>query len=416
MLSIRRLLSGKVARDTLLVMVWQMLRVLGQAVWLILLARILEPGRYGVFAGISALAVAMSSFSGLGLGLMMYQEVVHSPDKFTEFWSKAIAVTLSSGLLLVPAFLILQSALLPSIIDVQTVLLIAMAEIVFFPLITTSGYAFSAHEHMGWAAALPAMAALARAGAVILFGISGAPRSLDVYVLFHVSGLAVAAISVFLLTLYRLRPGFKNFGITLKELKTGVGFLSTWVTGNALTTLDKSLALKWGGSEVAGIYAAAYRFAAIAAIPVDSLVSAAMPRLFRLGRNRADPSRFVGTLVLVTLGYSFLGGLALWWGAEILPILLGYSYQAVVDAVKWMVFFLPVYSLRILGANLLLAVQNKKVRVLSESAGLFLMTTTGYFLLPRYGLVGAVITITAVETVLALLIWLFFIRYTRIYP
>lgn len=413
MLSVPRLFSGKVARDTLLVMSWQMVRIFGQAIWMILLARLLEPSRYGIFAGISGLAVAVSSFSGLGLGLVMYQEVVRFPDKFHDHWSKSIVVTVLSGLFLVPAFLVLQSFVLPTTVDIYMVLLIALAEILFFPVITTSAYAFAAHACMGWAAALPAFASLARVGAVLLFSLSSAPAALDRYVLFHAAGLAGVSVTVFLLVLYRLRPCFRYVRITLKELKAGFGFLSTWVTGNALTTLDKSLVLKWAGSEVTGIYATAYRFAAVVAIPVDSLVMAAMPRLFRFDSNSARSFRLLGSLVLATLGYSFLGGVALWWGAAFLPVLLGHSYQAVVDAVRWMAFFLPFYSLRILGENLLLAVQNKTMRVLAEGAGLILMMAIGFILMPYYGLFGAVATIIAVEAILALTIWFFVAQYMR---
>jgi O-antigen/teichoic acid export membrane protein len=400
----RWLPTGRLAKSASWILFWQVIRVATQALWLVLIARALGPQGYGAFSGIAGLANAVGGFAGLGLGLVMYQEGVRQLSGFSKHWCQTLVVTAASGALFAVAFVIYGESLV-SYEDTAAIAGVGVSELVFFPLVTAAAFAFAAHERMGWSAALPAILSCFRVAAVVAFYYLADKRTLGAYVWFHASATALCAGLAVVLVYVMLQPASTRFVLSWRDLREGLGFSSVWVSGNALSSLDKALVLRLAGSEVAGLYASAYRFAIILALPMDSLVMAAMPRLFREGGGAASNPRLVPRLLLVTLGYGLLAGGSLWLLADLMPLLLGGSFASATYAVRCMGLFLPCYGLRVLGGNLLMARGRKTHRVLIECGGLATLVMFGTWLIPHLGLYGAVMMIIATELTLSITIW-----------
>ena len=403
---LQRIPTGALARDTARVGFWQVMRIGGQAAWVVLLARLLGPQGYGTFVGVAGLATAVGGFTGLGLGLVMLQDVAREPSLFGARWRAAITVSMVSGLMLALLFTAAARWVVGPGVPLDVLTALALSELLFFPIVSVAAFAFSAQQRMGLAAALPAMASLGRVLAVLAFWLLVPQRTLAAYVWFHAGALLLCAALAWGWVHRVLRPPPRAFRLDRRDLGEGLGFSVVWMVGNALASLDKTLVLRLAGAEIAGLYAVTYRFATVLALPVDALAMAAGPRLFRHGGGTHKQPGLVPRLLLAALLYTLVAGLAMWLMAGVLPWLLGARFAPAVDAARWMALFVPCYGVRLLGSNVLMASDCKKLRAAIEGCGLGLLVLLAFCWLPTHGLRGAVAMICVTEAVLALAVWM----------
>jgi O-antigen/teichoic acid export membrane protein len=400
-----RIPRGRLARNTVVAVFWQLVRVGAQALWVIVIARELGPQGYGDFSGVAGLATALGGFAGLGLGLLMMQEVSRCPSEFKTYWRIALRVTLTSGVLFCIAFVLIGTAYIGAEMTSLSFVAIGLSELLCLQLATVCAFAFAAHERIGWSAALPAVMACARLAAVVCFWGLSTTHTIDIYVWFHVVGTSAGALFALLALKLVLAPAPSTAKVRMQDIREGLGFSAVWAVGNTLGSLDKALVLRLAGSTTAGLYSGAYRMTTMFALPIEALTMAAMPRLFRKGGGDKSQPMLLTHLVLSTVGYSVFASVLLWAAASLLPILLGEGFLPAVSATRWFTLFLPCYGLRLLGSNILLASGRKGIRVGVESAGLLAMLCLATWWIPRYGLLGATAMIVASEAFLATLTW-----------
>jgi O-antigen/teichoic acid export membrane protein len=173
----------------------------------------------------------------------------------------------------------------------------------------------------------------------------------------------------------------------------------------ALSTLDKSFALLWGGDALAGRYIAANRFVSVAALPVDALVMAALPRLFRAVDKPKAAVRALLLLAAGAGGYGVVMGTVVWLGSGLVPWLLGPSFAESAGAVRLLALYVPLYCLRILGTNALLGLGWKTWRFYSEVLAVAAMAAAIAWRVPAAGLEGAVEAVLCAEAFLGALVW-----------
>ena len=400
-----RLPRGGLARDTARVAFWQAMRIGGQAAWVVLLARLLGPQGYGTFVGVAGLATAVGGFTGLGLGLVMLQDVAREPALFGARWRTALTVCIGSGVVLALLFVGLARWVVGPGVPLEVLVALALSELLLFPLVSVAAFAFSARQRMGIAAALPAVVAVGRVVAALAFGWLTPQRTLQAYVAFHTGTMLLCAGLAWAWVRLALKPSPEPFRLTKRELGEGLGFSVVWMVGNALFSLDKTLVLRLAGAEIAGLYAVTYRFAAVLALPVDALTMAAGPRLFRHGGGTQRQPGLIPRLVISALLYTLVAGMALWVMTGVLPWLLGPGFRPAVAAARWMALFVPCYGLRLLGSNVLMASDCKTLRAAIEGCGLVVLVLLAFCWLPAYGLTGAVAMICVTEGLLALAVW-----------
>ncbi len=392
---------GRLAHSTLITLFWQIIRIGLLALWMVVTARLLGPNGYGTYSGIASLALTLGAFTGLGLGFVMYQGTVHKPESFGLLWSNAMAGSMLSGLLITLLFLVLGSALVPEA-HFGTLLAIGLSEVLLFPLITTSAFAFSAHERLGWATMLPAMTALLRLGGNATFYYATPVHNIDSYVWFHATATLLSTLIALLLTGKLLRLNIIRPAIGPRQWREGIGFTLSWAGSNALTSLDKTLVLKFGNAEQAGLYSLAYRFVTLATQPIDALITAAMPRLFAQGAEPAKHPRLLGLLLAIITAYGIVAGLCLWEVAALIPLLLGESFAPAIAIIQILALIIPFYGVRVAISNALLGRRQKKLKAIVELSALVLMGILMFTLLPHFGVTGAAYACIAVEAFLAL--------------
>lgn len=398
--------AASLARTSFQVMLWQGMRLICLAGWIVVAARTLGAQNYGVFSGIVGIASALAGLVGLGSGMLMYQYSASDRSRFGRYWKQTRVLCALSSPPLALALLLFSSTSTSDSISLIEVALIASSEILTTPYVTNAAFAFSANERLGWAAALPAITAFFRLTAIAMFGALPIDRDLDHYLLLHlvasVCGAAVALIAVKRL----LTPQWHPLQVDCNDLYHGVGHAASWTTATSVTTLDKSFVLHAGGDTTAGLYAACYRLASVAAMPLDAMVMSAMPRLFRAHGDNGRVRRLLFAMFVVAGTYSTFIIALLWSSATLLPYLLGFEFANAVPALRWMGFFILAYSLRQIACQALVGRGLKLRKTFIEGGGLLAMSVLCAILVPRYGLTGAIAMIIAAEAAMAIVAWL----------
>ncbi len=398
-----RLPIGSLARTSLQVMVWQGVRLVCLAAWIVVAARGLGAQDYGIFSGIAGTASALAGLVGLGSGMLMYQYSASDASRFSPYWKQTWVLCAFTSL---PLALLLFPAVLGSAsISLTGISLIAASEILAFPYVTNAAFAFAAHERMGWAAALPAASALLRLIAIVAFSVLPIAHSLDHYLFLHLLASLGGAAFALLAVKRLLAPRPQRWQMQPGDLRHGAGHAASWTSTTAVTTFDKSLVLRAGGDTTAGLYAACYRIAAVAAMPLDAMVMSAMPRLFRANQDPERHRRLVLAMTAAAAAYTGIVAALLWWGAALLPHVLGPDFAAAVPDLRWMGLFVLGYSLRQIGCNVLVGRGFKLRKTLIEAMGLLAMALLSAWLIPRYGLTGAIWMVICAEIGMASAAW-----------
>jgi len=394
---------GALAKSSMAVMIWSGARLLAQLVWVLLLARALGASSYGMFSGVAALALAMSGLVGMGLGLRMYQDAARDPTLFVQRWQQASRVLIWSGVSLA----ILYVAIAYKMFDANWSLLIAVAlsELVLAPIVAQVAFGYAAHGRMGHAAAAPVVLSIARIVAVIILLLLPWRVGINVYAWLHVAATGTTAVILRLRCGQRLKIVHAKSSLNWRDARSGLGFSAVQASSLALSSMDKAFALRWGGDALAGHYVAAYRFVSTAALPVDSLMMAALPHLFRAGTERRSTDRMLIMLAAATGGYGVIMGALVWCGAGLVPWLLGPSFHEASSAVRMLAVYVPLYCIRTLGTNILLGFGWKRWRFFCEITALVVMAGCAAWRIPVAGLAGAVEALLAGEIILVMLVW-----------
>ena len=76
----------------------QGLSLLSQVFYFILLARLLGPTEYGIYAGVFAMTAVLSVYSSLGSAFTMIRHVSPAPEEFAAYWGNVLMTTLMLGI------------------------------------------------------------------------------------------------------------------------------------------------------------------------------------------------------------------------------------------------------------------------------------------------------------------------------
>ncbi|MGE7139696.1 lipopolysaccharide biosynthesis protein [Luteibacter sp. NPDC031894] len=391
---------------TFLLTFWQLARVGLQALWMVLIARVLGAAGYGTFAGYAGLAAALGALTGLGFGLSLLQDVSRDRSRFGTSLFHAGMATIVSGSMFWLLFTIVANGVLGHALAPATVACIGVAELVAFPATILSSYAYQAHERPGMAGLMYAVVPMGNLVAVALYFFAGAGHSLEAYAPFHAVTACIAAGIAWCTMRHQLRPARADRLLPSRgEVTESAGFSLMRVIDTAMVSLDKSLVLRLAGAEVAGWYTVAFRLVSVLSIPVSALAMAALPRLFRT-RGTSGDARLVPGLLAASFVFGVAGVVGMLAGAALLPLLLGPTFADAAHAARTLCVAPMLMGLTVTGANVLVTSDRRTRRMAAQICGLAVLYGLAVFLIPRYGILGAAIMLQGALAVTAGLLWL----------
>jgi O-antigen/teichoic acid export membrane protein len=399
----RRIRSSSLARNAGWMMLGQGSGFLLQSAYFILLARLLGPSEYGVFAGAFALTSIIGQYSSMGSGTLFLRYVTADPSRAAVYWGNILAVTTVVSLLIVAGVALFSGPLLgPG--SAPIALLAAVANCFCNQLASSAAKVFQTHEQLRITAGLSLATNLARtlAAAAMLFTMHHATANQWAVAAMLVSVLAAGAAVATVTAKYGM-PKFSPAQIR-RDLPEGFGFSFATSTSTAYNDIDKTMLSHYGMNVANGIYTMAYRIIDVSTIPVLAIREAAMPRFFRSGIGGIRGAAPLAVALLkraVPLG--LLATAAVLTAAPLVPHLVGNGFRETVSALRWLCL-IPVFrSVHQMTGSAITGSGFQSYRTVTQLCVVALNVGLNLWLIPRHGWLGAAWSSLATDGMLAVL-------------
>lgn len=396
-------IKGSVTRDTLRTSLVLGLRLVVQAGTLLLVARMLGAGQFGVFAGIAALAVLLGSLSTFGTHLVLLGEMSKKPQRRASVLVYAIPCTLlcGAGLLLIYGLICIKLFGIENM-PVGVLLLIGITELLLQPLLALM---VGEHHALGRIARsqllqlLPMALRLTAAGLLLLLQTS---QPLVNYTIGYLTA-SILALGVGALTLEAAWPSWRTWRRpTQSERIEALGYAASSITRVGPAELDKTLALHLLPHGAAGVYAAGARVIGGVFLPVTAMILAALPRLFR-DANNTKGERLLVWMLGSALVYSVFLATLLWLSAPLFIYVFGADYDGINEVIQMLCLAVPGLALRLITGNALIAMGKPWLRAGFEVAGILMLTISAILLTAKIGATGIPLALVCAEWTMALI-------------
>ena len=406
---------GRLSRGTLLTTFGLALRAGLQAAYLVILSRWLGAEGYGLYAGSVAAVILLAPLSGWGMGYVFAEYLPHSAQASRSLWRAVAGYAAANGALITIAAVLVAYVFLSVRLPFTDIVLVAVGELLALPLAQISTAALFAQDRSAAATTTVCLVPAFRLLGPVVLILFGIPASVHAVAVTHCIGsIAGGALALWSAT-RAARSGDLAGTTPLRSralFREGAPYAVAAFTGSAYFEVDKVLVLQILGAQVAGLYTAAFRLVSVLILPLNALVSNALPRMFAV-RDGPEGARLLKWVVASAVGYSILGMACAMLAAPFVPWLLGAEYRGASRFVAMFAAWVPLFALHVCGANALLAAGGKNARVVVESAGLLAAVVLNMLLLPKFGAEGGIFVLVSVEAFLAAACWLLFVTRKR---
>jgi len=404
---IRIALGGTMAKNTIWIFAGQGLSLVAQAVYFIVIARLLGTFQYGLFVGAAASVSIVSQYSSLGSGLLFLRYVSPDHTRFPEYWGNILLSTLSLGTVLV----LLLAAVSPWLLHgvaLRLVVLLAIAECICGSLTIAMSQIFQAFEKMRYTAILSLMTTCARMSIAVFLLIALHHADATQWVVASISVSAGATIAALILvTRHFGRPKFEP-RLFLQRAYEGLIFAVSGSTTSVYNDVDKAMLAHLGMNAANGIYTMAYRLIDIGTIPIRSIHAAAFPRFFRHGaaaNGLRATEQFARKLLRKTSIIGLAAAAALFLFAPIIPHLVGKGFASSVLALRWLCPIPFFRAFQLSAGDALAGAGKQSWRLAAQMLAAAVNVAMNLYLIPRYSWHGAAWASLATDGVLGVSLW-----------
>jgi len=394
------------ARNTLWLLAGQGTGLVLQAVYFVFVARLLGSTQYGVFVGAFAMTNLVAQYAPLGTGTVFLRYVSGRPEVYHEYLGNILVTTAVVGSVLIGAICISARYVLnPE--SAHLALLAGIANCLFGQLTVELARVFQAFEKMRITAMLNLLVNAARtlAAVVLWFVVHRTTAYGWAVVSTVVSGLAAAAGVTLCLAYFGMpKLGFK---VGRRHFAEGVGFSFASSTSTVYNDVDKTMLSHYGMNQANGVYSMAYRVVDFATMPVFAIRDAAMPKLFRLGRESiVQSAEYGGTLLKKSFGVSAVVSAGLFCCAGLIPVVVGHGFEESVSALRWLAIIPLFRSIHQMTGVVLTSAGKQGTRTIAQCSAAGVNLALNFYLIPHYGWLGAAWASILTDGLLALLNWL----------
>ena len=396
----------KIVKHTLSMLASRSLGILIQGAYFTIVARTLGVHDYGLFIGVCAFVGILTPYSGLGFGQILIANVARNPALFKEYWGNAIFMNVTSGILLTALTILAGDIFLPKTAPLIIILLIALADLIFYKVYKVAIHALNSLELIHW---------IAKCG--FGFRLTGLIAALCLSTFFGNSGIiawAILYLAIRVITalwtsllvcqiLGRPKLALSRIPIELKEgFYFSIGSSSTTIYND----VDKSMLARMSSLEATGMYGAAYRIVSVAVTPVLSIMASTYAKFFQQGKDGIIGSlKLAKFLVPITGLYGAVASLSLIVFAPLIPYILGSEYSNSINAVRWLAPLIFLKSVQYLAADTLTGAGFQGLRSAVQVAIAVFNTVANLWLIPLYSWKGAVWSSLASDGLLVIVLW-----------
>lgn len=413
--TLRRLKGNQLATGTAALTVGLGMRTVGQGLMFVVVARALGVDDYGAYAATMAAAGTLGCFTGLGTATTLIRQVARDKASFGHAWWRSIACVACTAPPLLAVYFVLARLVLPPGVAGSVVLLIGIAEIVFAPVAQLAASAYQGHDRIARSSRLiiaPVVPRFVGALALIpLVRLLAPHQHLIAWSILYALASLLTAIYVLGMVRHDLgpmvRPRRPALGAALFQ---GAPFAVGGAALRVYADIDKTMLARMTSLSSAGSYAAAYRIIDLAMVPVMSLLTAVLPRFFRHGEVTAQSVAYTARIAIWPLAYVLACAAALYVCSDLLAWLLGRSYQAAAQSVRWLALVPLVAMPRLFFQHVLIGADRHRAAVVTLTTGAVFNIVANFLVIPAYGWRGATIATYASELLMTAIMSIFLCR------
>lgn len=381
-----------------------------QAVYFVALARMLGPTDYGAFAAVLALAALVSPFSSLGTNTLMVRNVAQDPVTARYEWKRALVFTAFGGMI---SSLLLASAshwVAPADVSWAGIFYVAVADLVGLRLVDLVGSFRQAVGSSRALAILPSLANTCRLVAAVTANLALGTLSLETWSWIYAAATLPLGAGVAVLTTVRIGFYRGKTKVTPREMREGLLFATALASQNVYNDIDKAMLGRLVSATSAGIYSAAYRIIDMAYAPIRSVSAAAYPLYFKEGKSGLRSAlKLTRKISFLVLGYAVVGAIGVAFAAPLAPAILGTDYSEAVQYIQPMAWLIILRAGSFLAADTLTGCGHQSYRTAVQASMAAINVCMNFYLLPQYGIAGAVISTLLCEALLGSLLWLYIV-------
>lgn len=381
-------------------------RLLLQIALFVIVARLLGPASFGAFVGVTALIAIISTFAGLACETLLVRNVARDRGTFAAGFGHGLILLAATTPILTGLVLLATPFLCGIPLDPWIICVIAVGDLFFLRVSLLCAACYQATERVAKSAAINiGFSACRLAAAGIAFA---AVERLDIQTwgLFYAGGAGVAAILSLAWVLHDF--GRPKFAVAWRDLGFGIQASLQSTLYFTLRDIDKPLLTRLASLEATGLYAAAFRIADAAVIPIRSLMYAAYASFFRHGQDGARGGlRFALRILPLAVAYAVPAGIGIALAPQFIPWVLGAEYADAGEILLYLAFLPLLHGAYNIAADALTASGHQSSRTAAHVAAAACMLIACWLLIPRFGAVGAAMANIGSHALLATLSWAF---------
>jgi O-antigen/teichoic acid export membrane protein len=375
-----------------------------QAVYFILLARLLGVIEYGIFAGVFAMVNILTPYSSLGSGMLFMRYVSANRANAGVYWGNALLTTAVVSSLVAIGLRFLGPSLLKTS-NPTLVLELVVANCLFSQISIVAGKVFQTLERMPLTALITLSSSLARLIVLLGMGLhfqglaflrfaaapsAGERATATQWALGILIGSGATALIAMALVRRTVGPVRCDPKLLVTKAGEGFGFSFAGTATSLYNDVDKVMLGHYGMVSQNGFYTLAYRVIDFATTPIGAIDAAVLPRFFHLyNAGLAPVIRLAVKSVKTAIIYAALIGVAIWFAAPLVPRIVGGDFSGVVTALRWLCWLPVLRSVHVLSGSALTSIGRQNMRTASQFSAAAVNLGLNFWWIPAYGWIGA---------------------------
>lgn len=317
--------TGKLAANSVQAIFGQILRAGVQGLNFILITRFLEAEQFGLFTASHALVLIVGCFAGLAFPHLLVIETSKAPKLAPNYFYRSLKFVLLTAPLLITIVFGLHIAIIDHQEMLLALLLLAISELLFFPLIDSCARVYQSFEQMRISTRLHNAPIYLRF--FILAGHLSLSQELSILQVCTYYCLASGIASLFVVAWSIKTIGLDRTPVTGLSLQPGLLMGGSYLAHKSIQDVDKTVLAAIHTTQAAGIYSAGYRLVELAIIPARGVLETAYNRYMTAGNEGLSSSFNYSLRVLPwPIAYSIVVAVLLYLFSPAITWVLGDSF------------------------------------------------------------------------------------------
>ncbi|MGA3032586.1 MAG: oligosaccharide flippase family protein [Terracidiphilus sp.] len=374
-----------------------------QAVYYVLLARLLGVSEYGIFAGAFALVSTLTPYSALGAAMLFMRYLAVDRTEAAKYWGNSL-ITASGFTLVAVLGVWMISFWHGKMVHLSMIVVLLIANCLFLQITTlgsTLSFALGNPRSSAW---MSLLANLCRLLVLIVMKFMMTHADAFQWSLGVLAGSGVAAVVVLYQVHLTIGPVRYDLRLLRQRALEGFGFSFAGTTDAVYNDLDKIMLSHYGMNVENGFYTLAYRIIDFATSPIVALNAAVMQRHFVQSGSGVRPML---RLTFKSLAVSTLLGVAIALGIQtlsfLLPRIAGRDFSGAIQVLKFLCVLPLIRGIHQTCGSALTGAGHQNWRTSAQCTVALLNFGLNWAWIPRLGWVGAAWATLASDGSLAVL-------------